>query len=304
MAKPLVLFHGGCTDGLTAAWVAVRSLGDAEAIPVLYGAPPPEVTGRDVYILDFSYKRPVMEAIRDKARSLIVLDHHVTAKDDLEGLLPPVSRTSRSGMIFDMSRSGARLAWDFFVAQSIEHWASEGAPCPLLGRAEWLVDHVQDRDLWEWALPNSRLVSAAIEAYPRTFEAWDRLAAMRPQQLALDGKVIENYRERCIEAAVELARWVSIGGLTVQAANVSEMRFASDTAHQLALGKQFGATYWIRKDGRVQFSLRSTDGGVDVSGVAKTYGGGGHVHAAGFEVDMPAFLDIMGLTVRETGGTA
>ena len=32
------------------------------------------------------------------------------------------------------------------------------------------------------------------------------------------------------------------------------------------------------------FSLRSADGGMDVSEVAKRYGGGGHAKAAGFTV--------------------
>jgi nanoRNase/pAp phosphatase (c-di-AMP/oligoRNAs hydrolase) len=32
------------------------------------------------------------------------------------------------------------------------------------------------------------------------------------------------------------------------------------------------------------FSLRSTEEGLDVSEIAKLYGGGGHKHAAGFKV--------------------
>ena len=36
-------------------------------------------------------------------------------------------------------------------------------------------------------------------------------------------------------------------------------------------------------DGRV-FSLRSTEEGLDVSEIAKQYGGGGHKHASGFRV--------------------
>lgn len=43
------------------------------------------------------------------------------------------------------------------------------------------------------------------------------------------------------------------------------------------------ACYWDTPNGRV-FSLRSTEDGPDVSEIAKSYGGGGHKNAAGFQM--------------------
>jgi nanoRNase/pAp phosphatase (c-di-AMP/oligoRNAs hydrolase) len=57
----------------------------------------------------------------------------------------------------------------------------------------------------------------------------------------------------------------------------------SDAAHKLAQGNPFAACYWDTPNGRV-FGLRSDENGLDVSAIAKNYGGGGHVHAAGFTV--------------------
>jgi nanoRNase/pAp phosphatase (c-di-AMP/oligoRNAs hydrolase) len=37
-----------------------------------------------------------------------------------------------------------------------------------------------------------------------------------------------------------------------------------------------------RADGLFTYSLRSAEGGLDVSVIAKRHGGGGHPHAAGF----------------------
>lgn len=37
----------------------------------------------------------------------------------------------------------------------------------------------------------------------------------------------------------------------------------------------------------VRYSLRSVEGGIDVSEIAKLYGGGGHPCAAGFETKTP-----------------
>ena len=284
--KPLIISHADCTDGLTAAWVALRSLGDAEVHFAHHGTDPPDVKGREVHMLDFSYKRRVMERLifALDSGSLTLLDHHKTAEADLADL-PHVERVS---MTFDMKHCGARLAFDHFGGRD------SGSP---VHHAERFVDYVQDRDLWKWQLPDSRLVSTAIDAYPRTFEAWDHLVLRPPEQLADEGRIIEPYRQRCIESACALARLGKIGGHVVPVANTSEMRVASDTAHTLAAGYPFAATYWVRADGIIKFSLRSREEGIDVSEIAVAYGGGGHPHAAGFEMQPEQFADwVLGLT--------
>jgi nanoRNase/pAp phosphatase (c-di-AMP/oligoRNAs hydrolase) len=71
------------------------------------------------------------------------------------------------------------------------------------------------------------------------------------------------------------------------------MRFGSDTAHELAQGALFGAYWFLRADGVVQFGLRSTEDGIDVSEIAATYGGGGHKHAAGFQVPLKLLAEMI-----------
>src|SRR5688500_6169509 len=91
--RPLCIAHGSsCIDGLAAAWVVHRALGDdVEFVYASYGQDPPDVAGRDVVIVDFSYKRPVLEAMAARARSVLVLDHHKSAAEDLAGLPEPWS---------------------------------------------------------------------------------------------------------------------------------------------------------------------------------------------------------------------
>jgi oligoribonuclease NrnB/cAMP/cGMP phosphodiesterase (DHH superfamily) len=119
----LVIYHGNCTDGFTAAWVAARALGATELYPAEYGKEPPYelARGRQVYVVDFSYPRERLERLRATCKSLVVLDHHKTAEADLRGL---------DYCTFDMNRSGAVLAWDHFHREE---------PRP------WLVDYVEDR---------------------------------------------------------------------------------------------------------------------------------------------------------------
>ena len=49
----------------------------------------------------------------------------------------------------------------------------------------------------------------------------------------------------------------------------------------------FVVIWSVRKDGRLSYSLRASDGGPDLSKIASRYGGGGHAKAAGFLSDVP-----------------
>lgn len=131
--KPLCIYHGGCDDGFAAAFIVRKALGSANVDfhPGVYDQPPPDVSGRDVIMVDFSYKRPVLEAMAGQANSILILDHHKTAAVDLAGWLEPTPwkewrnhcqrwrdstpRRAAIGTLFDMERSGAALAWDYFV---------------------------------------------------------------------------------------------------------------------------------------------------------------------------------------------
>lgn len=90
MTRTICIYHANCADGFTAAWAVREALGETvEYIPAGYGDEPPDVAGADVIIVDFSYKRPVLERMAHTARSIIVLDHHKTARDDLINLPRP-----------------------------------------------------------------------------------------------------------------------------------------------------------------------------------------------------------------------
>ena len=105
MTPDLCIYHGGCDDGFGAAYAVWRLHGaDVDYHAGVYGVAPPDITGLDVAIVDFSYKRPVMIDLANKARSILVLDHHKTAQADLDGLSVECPNVT---VEFDMNRSGA-----------------------------------------------------------------------------------------------------------------------------------------------------------------------------------------------------
>ena len=74
--KPLIIYHSNCADGFSAAWCFWRRYGsEADYHPGVYQESPPNCTGRDVYLVDFSYKRAVVEAMLMVARKITLIDH-------------------------------------------------------------------------------------------------------------------------------------------------------------------------------------------------------------------------------------
>jgi nanoRNase/pAp phosphatase (c-di-AMP/oligoRNAs hydrolase) len=143
------------------------------------------------------------------------------------------------------------------------------------------VDYTADRDLWRWALPDSREVNAALRSYPLDFEVWDRLwAEESPESLKRDGAAILRAEEVTIQVHIDRAREIDFDGYKVLSVNATSL--FSEIAGRLSAGRPFGMC-WFERDGVRQYSLRSRDDGVDVSEIAKAHGGGGHAKAAGFE---------------------
>lgn len=289
MTRPLCIYHHPCYDGFTAAWSVRQALGeDVEFHATNYGREPPDVTGRDVIIVDFSYPRDVLLAMGN-ARTILILDHHKTAADDLAGLLRPTgdgydpqallleaqARCMPFPLfaIFDMARSGAGIAWDYF---------NPGKTRPKI------VDYVEDRDLWQFILPFSREISAALHSWGFDFGLWDMLAQQLDDPIdrrgqVLIGQALERRHHKDIDETLRsVTRRMIIGGISVPVANVP-YAWASDAGNKLAQGEPFAACYVDTPQGR-SFSLRSTDAGLDVSAIAKIYGGGGHRNASGFKM--------------------
>jgi hypothetical protein len=361
--KTLCIYHANCADGLGAAWAVHRALGaDVEFVAAKYGDTPPgmkwvadnnhcrdcdrayetgqlwpdehqprlestplpsRLRGCDVMIVDFSYPLATLRAMAAEARSVLVLDHHKTARDDLIQVRPgregwknwlrygpiypgapkPAPDPDNLGAIFDMERSGAALTWDYFYP---------GKPRPRI------IDLIEDRDLWRFRYGDeSRAFHAALTSYditdlPAMFDRLDKWHNLpeKPHPiywwaLLNEGHAILRAQRQAVAAVVKATRrTMRIGGHVVPVANVPPT-MASDAGHLMCnppckcvSGHEdcqgtgldqplpvFSATYYDGTDEKRHFSLRSPPGGADVSAVAKQYGGGGHEYASGF--DMP-----------------
>ncbi len=274
----IVLYHAECTDGFGAAWAVWKRFPEAKFMPVKHGDPPPEdLKDRHVVMVDFSYDRTIIEAMKSQVASLFILDHHVTAQAALADL--PYA-------YFDMDKSGAVLAWE---------WThGEAAP--------WMMRYIQDKDLWQWLLPESREINAALSSYPFEFSVWDTLSQ---DLLKVEGRGILRHENVLIDKMVAEAVMVEFEGETVPA--VYSPVLTSQIGERLSKDNPFGII-WHQRNGRRYISMRSRSGGISVADIAARYGGGGHTHAAGFSIpldtDAHKALDpILALAVQEQVAT-
>lgn len=279
--KRRCFYHAGCPDGFGAAWAVRRAWGD-DARYIAHGHEDPidlfHLEGEQVVFVDIAPPNPVLRNLVEVAGELIVLDHHVSARDrcnadlGLENALD----VSPHHVHFDLDHSGAVLAWKHFHPDD---------PLPdLLG-------YVEDQDLWSWKLPRSEEVNAAIGSYPRKFEVWDELAARPIQELAREGEPILRANRMDVERALRSAHPLAMGTRRVEAVNSQVLRSAlgHELAKRAAFDRPWGLVYRIN-GARVDVSIYSI-GDLDVSKVAAEFGGGGHRNAAGFSISLQTWLE-------------
>lgn len=152
----LVLYHGGCPDGIASAWIIWRENKRAKYIGLKHGWKYPEVTGLRVAILDFSFPIGDMKDIVRKAEHVTLLDHHESAETGLKGFSAPNLNVS-----IDMKLSGAQITWNYF---------HETEPWPKF------IDYIADRDLWRWTIPDSQEIGKAL--YADKWYTFDKMEEM------------------------------------------------------------------------------------------------------------------------------
>jgi oligoribonuclease NrnB/cAMP/cGMP phosphodiesterase (DHH superfamily) len=269
LKSDICIYHSPCQDGFGAAYAVWKKYGDeVEYFPTTYYQPPPNVTGRNVVMCDFSYKAPVLIEMAAVANCITILDHHKTADEEV---WKAADKMPWLDFDIDMNRSGAVITWEYYHPD---------IPVPKL------LQHIGDRDLWRFELEGTREISSALFSYDYDFKVFDRLTAdcELPEGwgiLYAQGASINRKHDKDIRELLKLTtRYMTIAGVAMPVANMP-YTMASDAGNIMA--KEYGgmaATYFDSPEGR-KFSLRSI-GDIDVAKMAQKYGGGGHKNASGF----------------------
>jgi len=268
------IYHHNDADGRCAAAIVLRyaeigpiGFGKIETIEVDYKDTiqvDKILANETVVIVDFSFKPEVMEKVLEQTSEIIWIDHHKTA---FEYRYSKVIEGIRQ-----VEFSGCELSWMYFRNGK------------LIPRA---VSLIGDYDKW------------ALKFQPECFEfyeglklenttpqsgLWDRLFENHHKtvdRIIEQGKSAIQYRDNyCLNLIKQVGYETHIyawPSLTAFAANMYYFgsRGFGDLFHRYDL-----VIAYIHDGRQFQVSLYSEK--VDVSEIAKHYGGGGHASAAGF----------------------
>ncbi|MST04384.1 MAG: hypothetical protein EXS49_02355 [Candidatus Pacebacteria bacterium] len=260
----IFLYHADCSDGFGSAYAAWKKFKNkAKYIPVRHGEKLPEgLAGCEVYTLDFCYKGEDFEYLL-KNTDLVVIDHHISAKSDVE---------RAPNFSYALKNSGAVLTWKYFHGEK---------------EIPELLKFIEDKDLWNFKFKETDFIRERLEIEKMDFKVWDvfmkKLQNKKTaKSLIKEGQLLVKSRNSNVKILLEKSYEVEFDGLKCRAVNSPV--FHSELGYEMAkMGYPVGIV-WKYNGNKITVSLRS-DGKTDVSVMAAKYGGGGHRAASGFAVD-------------------
>jgi len=263
----MICIHHNDADGRCAAAIVHREHPNCRFIEMEYGNPMPWskiVTHEIVYMVDFSLPEVVFNRLLEKTSNVVWIDHHKTILDHScnTPLIPGVR---------DISKSACELTWNYlFPGQDVPE----------------AVRLIGDYDTWTLALPDSKAFRFGMDLIKHGPKdaIWDELfhpmlSSMKVAELIDKGQVCLDFvtmmgqeygnaygwgtefeGHRCFAMGIYMYGSSPFGGRLDE--------------YPVCLSYEFMGDKWI-------VGLYSTQG-IDVSVIAKKYGGGGHTGAAGF----------------------
>ena len=291
MEKVVCIYHGNCTDGTTAASVLLTKYPDCILYPFEHGYKDEdfqEVLNRidgntTVYIVDFSLRNQDLELLTQKAKKVIVIDHHIGVKELLESFS---KRFKNFEYVFDNNHSGASLTWIYF-------YGKDSIP--------ELIRYVEDKDIWKWEFgEKTKYVNSFLVLLTNKPEEIKKLLNKDISEILEKGKLLADYSDYLIKRYIEKAKELNIriGNYTVKAFNTN--LFQSEIGNILS-EKSGQAVALFNINGEfVKFSFRSCDGQKPSAlELAQILGGGGHKNAAGALLPLKEFCEMIIFTEEQ-----
>lgn len=301
--KTTVIYHSADFDGIFCREIARRFLPEAELIGWNFGEPPVDyfkISGRNVVVMDLPLDAPTGAKFPDDltktidlkgryygSESTVWIDHHKTSIDTHPASIP--------GYRID-GVAACRLAWQWFVRESDGGKDSFGTPYDL-PKKQHFVDRVVgepravrlagEYDIWDHRGDGDLEFQFGLRAQKQI--DWANLLdvgeALYTMKLVEDGELVMRYATEqdasMSRRAAFLVEWEGLKFLCLNTGRFNSQTFAAvdkpETGHDALLGFNFNGKLWT-------FSLyhAAHRKDLDLSEIAKRYGGGGHRGACGF----------------------
>lgn len=308
-APDVVMYHDPCVDGVTSAAIIYRYYKQEnpdhtiEFLPSRHDTKKKlsnfidKVRGKHVMMVDFSFPRALLIKFSQAAESILIIDHHITAKEDLDDFIiydeikpkdfEQITKENKISAYFDMEECASSMCYKAFPISNEP------------GESDF-VDYVRDNDIGKFELSGHE-----------NFRAWARAQDYDVKKFALDigASHFDHHMVSIMEEGSHILKMMQ--KLVKQLAD-EETRFgkledihdnipycitdyflSSDYAHyQIKQGFNLAIGFYFTKHG-IGASVRS-DETIRSDLIAKAFGGGGHKQAAGFNIpwaDLPSFVN-------------
>lgn len=281
----VIFYHFPCPDGFGAYVIALKKLrlikADCKYIPYDHRdeIPREKVKNQNILMIDCCYNRKKLETLKSLAANVYVLDHHQGAKDECGDL---------DFCYFDISKSGIRLAWEFFFPEE---------PIPAF------VYYIEDRDLHAKNYPESNNFCAYVDQLSYDPNKWLDLLSVHVgtkacYEIITKGTAYNDIHARITNDIAEAAFPIRLCGHDILALNAQRpfnssclTKIINENAHL-----PFAMSYYIEyiqafNEIGARLSFRSKT--LNLIPIAKKFGGGGHPNAAGAIVKLDVLMDIL-----------
>jgi oligoribonuclease NrnB/cAMP/cGMP phosphodiesterase (DHH superfamily) len=303
-----IIYHKNCFDGFTGFVLFMNTKYHTRDIIIMPDVPsakepPVDIEGKNVIIIDVAYKPEIIKYISNKSKSMLYIDHHITHYEEIMKL----NLKDTDKIVYDEKKSGASLVWKTFYDK----------PKPLL------VRYIEDNDTGTWKLKHTIHFINGLETHYTTEPSYENirkwyklLNKTEVIKMIKKGKIYDEYKTYLLKSNSK--RFTIEGFPSKKILKDFPNFFKKEGQYKVAvyngsgcpnnslLGKRLVdkvncdfAFLWSYHLDRKEYVVSLRSNKVDVSEIAKIFGGGGHVLASAFSFNHNKY-DINDLFMSES----
>jgi phosphoesterase RecJ-like protein len=240
----------------------------------LVGAPPADVAERTIVFLDCgNIDRMPVDFLQEDGLHILNIDHH---HDN--------TRFGTVNLVVPEASCTAEIVWR--LSKELEVVITPGiADALYVGLVTDTGRFMYENTSAEAHRMAAELIEAGVQPHQVYRRLWEDLPFRRLQLLQRALASVERHDNGAMTVAhLTKQDYEATGALETDSEGVVDHMRAVEGTRVAVLVRELLSE---DREGMRKVSLRATDGSVDVSRVARTFGGGGHPQAAGFSTAVP-----------------
>jgi len=292
----ICIYHSRDLDGFTSGAIVKRRFPDATLIGFDYGESHIDLfrkirSGEEVIMIDVSLTMPGMLNLSAHTNHRLTwIDHHISAKKEFDALESPNKKKIK--YLYGDGIAACEVGWNYC-------FPNDPIPTAVKLLGEYDTWRNADKERWDnVVLPfqfGMRQICTSPETFPDAlFYEFPVVTDSPVYSIIANGKVILDYQAKtnewqCRRAAFEHS-FGPLRAICLNGGGFNSDVFRSvydEKKHDIMVPFQFNGKHWT-------VSLYTTKDDVDCAEIARSWGGGGHRKAAGFQVkDIRVVFDLL-----------